>query len=151
MDVIEAIKTRRSIRAYKAEPVPKKLLTELMQTCLNSPSWANSQPWEFAIVGGAAMQEIRRRNAERVASSAKANTDIPWPSFPDPCMARIRANGHELFEALGIARTGKTSPGVRPFLNCLGTEFLRFPRIPIRLRLGPKIYVTHNASAAHLS
>ncbi len=104
MDVIEAIKTRRSIRAYKPDPVPKKVLTELMQTCLNAPSWANSQPWEFAIIGGKAMEEIRRRNGERVAAGAKANTDIPWPSFPDPYMARIRANGHELFEVLGIAR-----------------------------------------------
>lgn len=104
MDVIEAIKTRKSIRAFKPDPVPKEVLTKLMQTCVNAPSWANSQPWEFAIISGAAMEEIRRRLAERVGSGARPNTDIPWPSFPEPYISRIRDNGRTLFEVLGIAR-----------------------------------------------
>ncbi len=50
MDVIEAIKTRRSVRAYKEQGVePEKLLT-----CLDAARWApssgNGQPWEFVVV-----------------------------------------------------------------------------------------------------
>lgn len=104
MDVIEAIKTRKSIRAFRPEPVPKKVLTELMETCLSAPSWANSQPWEFAILGGAPMEQVKRRVSERMASGARATPDIPWPTFPETYMNRIRETGKKQYEILGISR-----------------------------------------------
>ena len=104
MDVIEAIKTRKSIRAYRPDPVPRQVLTELMEAGLRAPSWANSQPWEFAIVGGQVMEELKRRLVERTASGAKPEMDIGWPSFPDVNQNRMRENGRRLFEVLGIGR-----------------------------------------------
>lgn len=104
MDIIEAIRARKSLRAFKPDPVPHGVLVELMETCRHAPSWANTQPWEFAIIGGAVMEEVKRRLGDRAASGAKPNTDIPWPAFPDPYMNRIRENGKKLFEVLGIGR-----------------------------------------------
>lgn len=50
MDALEAIQTRRSIRRYKAQPVPEELITHLLEAAVAAPSAGNQQPWQFLIV-----------------------------------------------------------------------------------------------------
>jgi nitroreductase len=50
MDVLEAIKTRRSIRKYKPTPVDDSTLAQVLEAARWSPSWANTQCWRFIIV-----------------------------------------------------------------------------------------------------
>ena len=50
MDLLEAINNRRSIRNYKSDPVPDELVNQILETVRMSPSWANTQCWEFVIV-----------------------------------------------------------------------------------------------------
>jgi len=50
MDVLDAIKGRRSIRAFKSQDVPSKVLKELIAAAGWAPSAGNIQPWEFVIV-----------------------------------------------------------------------------------------------------
>ncbi|MDQ7823961.1 MAG: nitroreductase family protein [Candidatus Eremiobacteraeota bacterium] len=50
MDVIDAIKTRRSIRKFKSDPVKRELLEEALESARYSPSWANTQVWEIIVV-----------------------------------------------------------------------------------------------------
>jgi nitroreductase len=45
MDVAEAISKRKSIRAFKSDPVPKAILKEVMEPALRAPSYDNTQPW----------------------------------------------------------------------------------------------------------
>lgn len=104
MDVLEAIRTRKSVRAFRPDPVPKETLAELMEICLRAPSWANTQPWEFAIVGGRVLEELKQRLAEKYATNAESHPDIPWPTFPDLYNERSREIGRWLSETLGIAR-----------------------------------------------
>ena len=50
MDLMEAIKGRRSIRKYKPDAVPEEVLQKVMETVRWSPSWANTQCWEVILV-----------------------------------------------------------------------------------------------------
>lgn len=50
MDVFEAIRTRRSIRAYKDEPVELELVERIIDAARYAPSGANLQPWKFIVV-----------------------------------------------------------------------------------------------------
>lgn len=50
MNVMEAIKKRRSIRKYTDEEVDKETLVELCRAGLASPSARNGRPWELIIV-----------------------------------------------------------------------------------------------------
>lgn len=50
MEVLEAIKTRRSIRRYKTTPVDKSTLEQVLEAARWAPSWANSQCWRFITV-----------------------------------------------------------------------------------------------------
>ena len=50
MDVLEAIKSRRSIRKYKPDPIDDTLLTKVLDAARLAPSWANTQCWRFVVV-----------------------------------------------------------------------------------------------------
>ncbi len=50
MDVMEAIKKRRSIRAFKSTPVDQKTLNTILEAGRLAPSWANTQTWRFVVI-----------------------------------------------------------------------------------------------------
>jgi nitroreductase len=50
MELMEAIKRRRSIRKYKSDPIPEEALRALMEAVRWAPSWANTQCWEVIVV-----------------------------------------------------------------------------------------------------
>ena len=50
MDIIEVIRTRRSIRSFKPDPIPKEDLMKILEAAIWAPSAGNCQPWEFIVV-----------------------------------------------------------------------------------------------------
>ncbi len=48
--VLEAIKKRWSVRAYRPEPVPDEILFTLLEAARLAPSARNDQPWHFIVV-----------------------------------------------------------------------------------------------------
>ncbi len=50
MEVFEAIKGRRSIRAFKEQNVSEETIKKLIESATWAPSAGNIQPWEFIIV-----------------------------------------------------------------------------------------------------
>lgn len=50
MDVIQAIKERRSFRRYKPDPVRQEDLQIVLEAARMAPSWANTQCWKFIVV-----------------------------------------------------------------------------------------------------
>ncbi len=50
MDVFEAIKGRRSVRAFKPAPLKDADLQKILEAAIASPSAGNRQPWEFVVV-----------------------------------------------------------------------------------------------------
>jgi nitroreductase len=57
MDIMEAIKERRSVRAYKPDPVPEEKLQKVLEAVQWAPSWANTQCWEVIVVRDAGTKE----------------------------------------------------------------------------------------------
>jgi len=53
MDLWEAIKTRRSVRAYKPDALPRELVEKVLEAARLAPSAANRQPWHFFVVADA--------------------------------------------------------------------------------------------------
>lgn len=50
MEVFDAIRTRRSIRKYKPEPIPEEKLRIILEAARLAPSAGNRQPWCFIII-----------------------------------------------------------------------------------------------------
>ena len=61
MDAIEALKTRRSVRSYKAGAVSREVIEDLIDCGRLAASGINIQPWEFVAVTN---PEMRRRIAQ---------------------------------------------------------------------------------------
>lgn len=57
MDVLEAIRNRRSIRKYKDTEVEDKKLQEILEAGRWAPSASNRQPWQFIVVRDKALRE----------------------------------------------------------------------------------------------
>jgi len=125
MDISQAIAQRQSVRAFKSDPVPKAVIKEIIEKALRSPSWANTQPWEFVIAGGKTMEEIRKACEEKVMSGAPMNPEIAAPAgFPEPFDTRRRAVGRKMFEVMGIGREDKEK---RLLWGLLGFKFFDAP------------------------
>ncbi len=56
MNVLEAIRTRRSVRAYAARPIPPEVLERMKAALRYAPSACNFQPWHFVLVTDAALR-----------------------------------------------------------------------------------------------
>jgi len=65
MDVLDAIKTRRSIRNYENRPVEKKKLLSVLEAARLSPSATNGQPWSFIVVTDPEVKESLRSSYSR--------------------------------------------------------------------------------------
>ena len=50
METIKAIKTRRSIRKFKKQKVPREIIKEVIECARCAPSAFNAQPWSFIVV-----------------------------------------------------------------------------------------------------
>ncbi|MFC1984893.1 nitroreductase [Chloroflexota bacterium] len=110
MDIQEAINQRKSIRAFKSDPVPLEVLREIMGLALRAPSWGNTQPWEFAIVGGRELDEITGGFIKKIEE--EPNTDIARPQkFPEPYITRRRTMAAKYLEAKGIQREDRERRG----------------------------------------
>jgi len=67
---------RRRIRAYKPEPVPREVLEEVIALAVRSPSSMNTPPWRLQVLGGEALDKVRRRNTERNLTGVAPSREI---------------------------------------------------------------------------
>lgn len=82
MDVIEAIRTRRSIRVFKPDPIAKEVLQELLDVSQWAPSGGNVQPWCFYVLAGKLLAEVTARLVEKAKTwdgreYVNTNPDLP--------------------------------------------------------------------------
>jgi nitroreductase len=73
MDVLEAIKTRRSVRRFKKERVPPNLLKEVLEAARWAPSARNGQPWRFIII----VDEDLKKRVANVTTAGKFLAEAP--------------------------------------------------------------------------
>lgn len=107
MDVYEAVTSRRAVRAFTGERVPRQVLERVLRAAARSPSGANLQPWHVYVLAGAPLAELKRRTAERVAAGDTG--DEPQyrmypPELRSPYRERRSAAAEQRYAALGIPR-----------------------------------------------
>lgn len=105
MEFESLVRSRRSVRGYRSDPVPRVLVEEILEVACGAPSSMNSQPWHVHVLTGAPLEEVRRRNMEAMAAGAKPNREI-FTHGPYEGVHRDRQVGiaKALFAAMGIAR-----------------------------------------------
>jgi nitroreductase len=106
MDVLTAINKRHSVRGFKSDPVPTDILKKIVEGALRSPTASNSQPWEFAVVSGAKLEEIKKVYIENSARMPAMDINISL-DYPEPWASRRAAVMAGVLDKLGIAREDK--------------------------------------------
>jgi len=106
-DVFEAARTRRSIRAYRADVVPRETLREIVDIARHAPSGSNIQPWRVHVLTGASLRRvggaIRKAFLDDEPGHARDYEYYTDPVF-EPYLARRRECGWGLYGTLGIGR-----------------------------------------------
>ena len=63
--ILRTLRTRRSIRVFKPEPVPRELIMEILDAARWAPSAHNAQPWRFVVItSDAVKRELAMKMAE---------------------------------------------------------------------------------------
>ena len=106
MDVIEAVKKRKSIRGYKPDPVPKEVLKQILELASHAPSAMNTQPWEFTVLTGDVLENVKRSNVELLNSGEPPNPEHVVTSWPRESIYRQRqvTLAKQLFQLMDIPR-----------------------------------------------
>ncbi len=127
MELLEAIESRKSLRKFKSNSVPRVMLQEILQAALRAPSAINTQPWECWVVGGETLQKL---NLELYAEGEKgipSRADFRLPEvWKKAYMNRMWENGKGLFGLLGIDRHDKEK---RKAFNLSMYKFFDAPQV----------------------
>jgi len=109
MDITEAMKKRKSIRGYKPDPVPKEVLHQILELASHAPSAMNTQPWEFTVLTGEVLENVRRRYVELVNTGVLPNPEHVVVGWPKESIYRQRQVdlAKQLFQLMDIPREDK--------------------------------------------
>ncbi len=125
MEILEGIKTRQSIRAFKSNLITRDVMEKILQAASNSPSYTNTQPWEVVVVSGKKKNELSRKLLELAKTKAPASRDLPMPKAWPPAMEeRSREHGARRLSTLGVARDDEEG---RERLRLMNFEFYGAP------------------------
>jgi 5,6-dimethylbenzimidazole synthase len=78
MDLVTAIKGRRSCRNFSAEPISEEVVEKILEAATWAPSPLNSQPWEFIIITNREMKEKVFSEGERCRKWALEKSGWKW-------------------------------------------------------------------------
>ena len=103
MDVAEAVRKRFSTRAFKPDPVPGELVSQLIETAAQAPSGGNLQPWRVYALAGAPLAEFKAVVAAHPMGEPPEYEVYP-PNLWEPFRTRRYVCGEDLYASINIPR-----------------------------------------------
>jgi nitroreductase len=108
MELEAAVRGRRSIRRFKTDPVPQRVLEDILEAARWTPSWGNTQVWEFTVLTGAPLESFRKANYEKLLAGEPFRPDVPMPeTWPDHMKKRYGELGKVILDVQGVRRDDK--------------------------------------------
>ena len=109
MTAQEAIRSRRSIRRFLPDAVPRATIEAILELAGRTPSGNNIQPWHVVVLTGDKLRELTGRLHARFM--AGDHGDWPYNYYPqawrEPYLARRRRVGIDLYRSLGLGKDDK--------------------------------------------
>lgn len=125
MDVINAIKTRRSIGKMKDVPVPKELIEQIIEAGTWAPNRYLTEPWRFYVITGEGRNKLATVMVDIVINSGidiesdegkkKLEKERNKP-FRAPVVIAVAANVTENDKVLPIEEIGATYAAIQNML-----------------------------------
>jgi nitroreductase len=89
MNVLEAIRLRRSVRAYSSRPIPEDAMGRMREALRFAPSACNIQPWRFVWVTDAKLRREIARAAREQMWMAEAPVTVVACGYPKLAYPRM--------------------------------------------------------------
>ncbi len=107
-DYDEVVNGRRSIRGFSAQPVARETIEEIIALAMRAPSSLNTQPWNFYVVTGEALDRIREENTRRNLAGIPDSREFRKGEQHGGAHRERQVDiAKQLFGAMGIARDDK--------------------------------------------
>lgn len=90
MNLIEIMRTRRSVRAFTEEPVSRAILEQVLADASQAPSAINMQPWEIHMVLGEERKRLSRRLQRAFKEKGLSCGPGAVKTLPEKFMKRAR-------------------------------------------------------------
>ena len=105
--VLDAIASRRSVRAFLPDPVPREAVERILAASARAPSGTNMQPWRVRVLTGAAKARLSKAVWDAAMTEPeqhKSEYGYYPAQFPEPYLSRRRKVGWDLYGLLGIKK-----------------------------------------------
>ena len=110
MDVVTALARRRSVRAFRPDPVSEAEVRALLDAARWAPSGGNLQPWRVYVVAGPARQRVIdavREKRDRAPGDDETRFEGYPPKLHEPYRTRRYTLGEAMYGLLGIPRSDR--------------------------------------------
>ena len=92
MQTEEAIRTRRTHKAYTPEPLDRETLEELFELARWAPNHNLTNPWRFRVVGPEALERLKAAaGPESAPKLDRAPTLDGWPALLTALVTEVDA------------------------------------------------------------
>lgn len=111
-DFLQVIESRRSIRAFLPEAVPRAAIERIIAAAARAPSGTNTQPWHVHVLTDAARERLVAAVCDAYDNAAAEHQyeyDYYPAEFVEPYLSRRRKVGYDLYALLGIARDDRAA------------------------------------------
>jgi len=153
MDLIKVINERKSIRAFKPDPIPKETIEEILRITIHAPSAINLQPSEFTVVTGEEKERLSRRLIKAYREkqiSCGPGSVKPLPKSIGKRGAKTLEGMMPLFKEMGMDPDQFINGGSCNFygapvaiLICLDDSFSKGQLVDIGIILGYLVLTAH--------
>ena len=111
LSVEEALLSRRSVRAFRPDPVPRGTVAEILALASRAPSGTNIQPWKVRVLAGRERDRLAKAMVDAYFAKGEDGFKYPYNYYPvkwrEPYLARRRKVGWDLYGLLGLTRDNK--------------------------------------------
>jgi len=153
MDLLKAIQERKSIRAFKPDPIPRERIEEILKLSIHAPSAINLQPWEFLVVSGEEKERLSRRlikayREKQISCGPDAVKPLPKTyskrgaktlELMNPFLEEMRVNANQFINEGSCNFYGAPVA----VIICIDDSFSRARLVDIGLVLGYLILTAH--------
>ena len=106
--VEEAMLSRRSLRAFRPDPVPRATVERILALASRAPSGTNIRPWMVTVVAGTVRERLVKAMHADVLQHGEEGWKREFEYYPtkwrDPYLSRRRKLGWDLYGLLGIGK-----------------------------------------------
>jgi len=108
--LIDILTARHSCRAFRPDPVPDDVITEIIDAARHVPSWCNAQPWQVTLTKGEATDRFRDALMQAASKGTPPEPDLAWPTkYTGEYADRRRTCGFQLYDAVGIEKSDRAA------------------------------------------